>query len=64
MYDPAYVRDPKDLGLIDAQGNRIDSPRGRAAAQRSSRKTFHKLTTAFSPEKVSLRHERHEIDLP
>lgn len=24
MYDPAYIRDPRTLGLIDAQGNPID----------------------------------------
>jgi len=33
-------------------------------SRRSSPKTCHKLTTAFSPEKVRVCHERHEIDLP
>jgi hypothetical protein len=26
MYDPAYIRDPRELGLIDAQGNPIPDP--------------------------------------
>lgn len=26
MYDPAYVRNPRDLGLVDAQGRIIDNP--------------------------------------
>ena len=26
MYDPAFVKDPRDLGLIDAGGNAIPRP--------------------------------------
>ena len=26
MYDPAFIVDPRDLGLIDAQGNAIENP--------------------------------------
>ena len=26
MYDPAFVKDPRDLGLIDAEGNPIPRP--------------------------------------
>lgn len=32
MYDPAYIRDPRDLGLVDSNGNAVRSDVGRPSA--------------------------------